>query len=236
MGSCGGLYRRANARRYTLSEAMGKTTAEPKGSGTRRDDNGGGDLGGNGGGNGKPTEPDDGMSVSRLGVWLGLASIGMVFGALTVMYLVRLSEKPNYVFVVPKALWFSTAFILISSWTAYRGLRAIRADDAPRLSRLLGLTMALGMAFLASQAYAWMNFYDAGMFDPKNPFSSLFLLMTGVHAFHVVFGLFWSAYVYHLARLRVFSQKKHLAVELFSSYWHFMDGTWVVFFVLLMFV
>jgi len=57
----------------------------------------------------------------------------------------------------------------------------------------LGLTLALGMAFLAGQAFAW-HAARSGPFLATSPNSSFFYVLTVLHALHVLGGLFGLVY------------------------------------------
>ena len=50
-------------------------------------------------------------------LWVGLASIVMMFAGLTSAYIVK-REQPNWTsFDIPRAFWYSTTVILVSSLT-----------------------------------------------------------------------------------------------------------------------
>ncbi|MCH8275638.1 MAG: heme-copper oxidase subunit III [Armatimonadetes bacterium] len=205
-------------------DRIGKSAGQGNGSGRN-----GGDFGGSRGANGS-------FQMAHLGMWLAVGALSMMFGALALLYLARLGEKPNFVFEAPEVLWLSTVLILASSATCHAGLRAVRRGNQGQFRNYAAVTLLLGLLFVASQAYAWVQLQQAGLADPTNPFSVLFWILTGVHAFHVLAGLGWIGYVLYGANRGVFTAKRHLAVDLSSIYWHFMDGVWVVFFALFVFL
>ncbi len=178
---------------------------------------------------------DEPFQTAKLGVWLAVGSITMLFGALVMLYMVRQDERANYVFHAPASMIFSTAVLLISSFTYQKGLLAIRRNQQKHFLNLMAATLALGLLFLVSQFVGWTQLALAGLFSPKNPFCVLFYVITAVHALHLLAGLIWLGIVYTYARRGVFTAKKHLAPELLAIYWHFMDGVWVVLFFMLWF-
>lgn len=174
------------------------------------------------------------FQTARLGIWLFIGSLGAMFTALGTVWLYRLHDRLNYYFEAPKSLWLSTALLLASSVTMALAVRAVRKGDSQSLRKFLTATLSLGMGFLISQLFAWEQLWQAGLFAQSNPFSGLFYVMTALHALHLIGGLIWLFYVRRAAA--VFTAKKHLAVDLCSVYWHFMDIVWLAFFAVVMFL
>ncbi len=86
------------------------------------------------------------------------------------------------------------------------------------------LTLALGSAFLADQAYTWTSV----AFKPStNAYGSLFFIMTGVHGIHIIAGLLVMAVL--LFRMTgVAGDPGELAViQSVSYYWYFVVVVWV---------
>jgi cytochrome c oxidase subunit 3/cytochrome o ubiquinol oxidase subunit 3 len=52
----------------------------------------------------------------------------------------------------------------------------------------------------------------------------------GLHAFHVIVGLIGIAIAMILALLGKVKQEHHERADVFSLYWHFVDGVWIVVF------
>lgn len=65
-------------------------------------------------------------------------------------------------------------------------------------------------------------------FPPSSGFGTLFFIMTGIHAFHVMSGLICLAILYLLGRKESFKAGGYWGVEGAVKYWHFMDVAWVV--------
>jgi cytochrome c oxidase subunit 3 len=192
--------------------------------------------------NGETTALVHGRHVQRkkkvpfLAMWLAVSALSMMFGALTILYLVRLQDKLNYPFEAPHSLWISTFFILASSLTLWLGTRAIRRGDRSRLFFLATLTLFFGVLFLFSQGVAWVELVRAEVFTAKNPFRDLFYIITAVHGAHVLFGVGWLGVVVYKSYHGSYTKDRHLGVELFDMYWHFMGIVWIVFFAILMFL
>jgi cytochrome c oxidase subunit 3 len=175
------------------------------------------------------------ISTAKLAITLLIVSLASMFAAVAFLWVFRLRDRLNFVFKSPDILWLSTFLILASSVTFVLAVRAIRRDDQKGLRRNMYLTAILGGLFVVSQLVAWGQLINAGVYAQNNPFSGLFYVMTGVHAFHVLIGLVWLGFIISLMNRSAFTSKKHLAISLSASYWHLMDAVWIVFFILLVF-
>ena len=182
-------------------------------------------------------EPESRANRYRIGMWVALASILMMFTALSSAYVVRSASANDWVpLAMPRVLLLSTALILISSVTMHAARRKLRAGFEGAYTRLLLVTALLGFGFLASQLFAWKQLARQGVFLTTNPHSSFFYLLTATHGLHLLGGLL--ALLFLLARTRW--QKKASAVatrqaaaDAVSIYWHFMDALWIYLFLLL---
>ncbi|MGI8922547.1 MAG: cytochrome c oxidase subunit 3 [Fimbriimonadales bacterium] len=190
---------------------------------------------GNGHGSGLSPDQDGSFSAARLGMWLAVGALSMVFAALAVAYVARLHDKPNFFFEAPSSLWASTVILVFSSFTLHLSVAAIRKGEQKRFRQFLAITVVLGWLFIVSQLFAWFQLMSSGFYAQTNPFSGFFYILTFVHAAHLIVGIVWISYLHRVAVANVFTAKRHLAVDLGALYWHFVDVAWIVLFVLLMF-
>ena len=134
---------------------------------------GGGNGSGRGGGGDGSRGPDPAaMAVQRytLGVWVSFGGIIMIFAALTSAMVVRAGLGEDWKsFGLPTVLWFSTALLLVSSFTIEKAKRALRARAEADLKKWLTATALLGSAFLASQWAGWMDLGRAGPLFGRQP-------------------------------------------------------------------
>lgn len=199
---------------------------------------------------------------ARLGLICAIATVSMVFISLTSAYVVRQGlptfdgTTNSYVrdwgtVQLPWALLFlNTAVLLISSVTMEFARRDItrRAALAPvrsipgvslgneRHFPWLGVTVLLGLGFLAGQWLAWGELHARGFFVNTNPNSSFVYLLTAAHAVHLAGGvvaLMWAATTSLLHRP---IEGRRIVVDVAAWYWHFMAVLWVYVFALLAFV
>src|SRR5258708_38164055 len=94
----------------------------------------------------------------RIGVWVAIGSILMLFVALTSAYIVRSASSNDWQpIAMPKVLWLSTALILFSSITMEISRRSLKQHRDFGYGRSLFFTLSLELTFLASQMFAWLQ-------------------------------------------------------------------------------
>lgn len=176
----------------------------------------------------------------RIGMWLALSAILMMFAALSSAYVFRSTRMQQgwQAFSVPAMLWVSTALILSSSATFEVARRALRRGAREVYRRWLALSLALGFGFLVAQLLAWRGLVGQGIYLATNPHSSFFYLLTGLHALHLVGGIIGLTYLMLRTRRDASNAKdaageQRARVDAIGLYWHFMDGLWVYLFALL---
>ena len=126
----------------------------------------------------------------------------------------------------------NTVLLLVSSATFHRAGQAIRQNDHGRCRRWLLITAGLGLAFLVSQMVEYFTL-PFGLTD--NLYASTFFAATGFHGLHVTLGALMILIVWWQARQpqgRV-TPADHFPLEAAELYWHFVDGIWVILFVIL---
>jgi cytochrome c oxidase subunit 3 len=176
----------------------------------------------------------------RIGVWVAIGSILMLFVALTSAYIVRSASSNDWQpIAMPKVLWLSTALILISSITMEISRRSLKQQRDAGYGRWLMITVALGLAFLASQLLAWRQLVRQGVYMATNPYNSFFYLFTAAHGLHLFGGILALGYLLVRTtrkRSTVDGELRRVgAADAATIYWHFMDGLWIALFLLLFF-
>ncbi|MDQ3685907.1 MAG: cytochrome c oxidase subunit 3 [Acidobacteriota bacterium] len=198
--------------------------------------------GGGGGNNGKSGGDNWTPDRYRIGMWVAIASILMLFTALTSAYIVR-AGLPGATdwrpISMPPLVWLSTALIVVSSLTISAARKASWRGEQGKHRRWLMATLFLGFAFLGAQLLAWRQLVAQGIYLASNPHSSFFFVLTGLHGVHILGGLVALAYVlFRFNRagnlLPVAAEpKRRVATDVLAIYWHFMDGLWIYLFLLL---
>jgi len=183
-------------------------------------------------GDGDGSEPSsyDPANAIRWGVRLFLVAVTMMFGALAMVYLLRLPARADFPFELPRISWLSTAVILISSFSMQSALNAARRGRLAGLRNGLVLTFALGWLFLALQLMSWFALKQS---ITASIFSGLFYLFTGLHGLHLLGGLVFLAYLLYGAMRNIYRPDNLLPLEMGALYWHFLDALWVALFTLM---
>lgn len=213
-------------------------------SGGSNSSNGGGYNPGGGGSDG-PDKDNDLQSdrfipdKSRILTVFLLLVVLMTFGGLIAAYIVIATNgvaewKP---FDLPVQVWFSTALIVISSFTYHFGKIAVERNEQPVAKKWFSITTILGAAFVSSQILVWVTLNSRGFYVQSNPYAGFFYILTAVHAVHVLGGITALGSVllrswYPTENPANIARRAALA-QVVGWYWHFMGGLWIVLFVLL---
>jgi cytochrome c oxidase subunit III len=191
-------------------------------------------------------EPQQQRDAASLGMWVFLATEIMFFGGLFCAYLIyRRWYFPDFAAAstsIDATLGATnTAVLICSSLTVVLAVWAAQTARRTLLITSLVLTMVLGLAFLGIKADEYKDKFEEhhvpgasfsfnkvpipghpGQFaNPQHAqiFFSLYFVMTGLHALHMIIGLgifLW-----------------HTPVEIGGLYWHFVDIVWIYLFPLL---
>ncbi|HEV3354911.1 MAG TPA: heme-copper oxidase subunit III [Acidimicrobiales bacterium] len=117
-------------------------------------------------------------------------------------------------------LWGSSIPMLV----AERGIK--RGNERTLRFGLMGAWI-LGAAFVA---YSLYDFHELHFGWRNNAYGSIFYTTVGLHTFHVFLGLVMSVVVQIKAWLGKFSKERHVTVQVYAMYWHFVDAVWLVVF------
>ena len=173
----------------------------------------------------------------KFALWLGMASIIMMFIAFTSAYIVKQGAGNWLEFQMPKIFFISTGVIVLSSIfleTSYRSF--VNGKEKIYKYGLLG-TFVLGIVFVSLQIEGWNELFSIGIDLKGNPSGSFLYLITGVHAAHVIGGiaaLFVAIFHAFTLKYKVSDQRKH-RFGLVLQYWHFIGLLWVYLLVFLTF-
>lgn len=191
------------------------------------------------------TETYNNQKAHRFTMWLGLISICMAFGGLTSAYIVRKGAGNWVDFSMPVSFYTSTIIILISSATMHVAHISNKKGHVNMTIFSLLVTILLGIMFAFYQIQGWQALTNSGIYLDGNPSGSFFYVITGMHAVHLVGGIFFLLLAF-LKSIFKFKFKKEQNVintpkglglkvrtDLLSIYWHFMDILWIYLFIFL---
>jgi heme/copper-type cytochrome/quinol oxidase subunit 3 len=131
------------------------------------------------------------------------------------------NPKLGLVLVMSAVLWSSSVPVHLAH-------TAIKHGHARMMRVCLALGFLLGAVFLALQCAVEYPEILRHEFTPRtNAYGSMFFTITGLHGGHVVVGLLMNAWVQLRARQGAFDRHRHVTVQNFVLYWHFVDVVWV---------
>jgi cytochrome c oxidase subunit 3 len=197
--------------------------------------------------------------AASLGMWVFLATEIMFFGGMFCAYLVYRywyfgdfgagSQSLNVVLGGT-----NTAVLICSSLTVALAVRAAQLGQQKVILICLILTMLLGLVFLGIKGVEYHDkfvehhvpgpgFHFPGHV-PGHPdipinqhhaqiFFSLYFIMTGLHALHMIIGVGLFAFITYNAMRRRYGPDYYTPVEVAGLYWHFVDIIWIYLFPLL---
>lgn len=169
--------------------------------------------------------------AKKMMLWFGIVSLLMGFAGWTSAFIVS-SSREDWLqdYDLPSAFFLSTILILISSVTYHFALRSEKLGGGKRSTRLLAVTLALGLVFIGLQFYGFSQLVGQGYYF-TGPTSSITMsyifLIAMVHILHVVAGLI-SLLVVLVNQMRgKYRDGKLLGMELGITFWHFLGVLWL---------
>jgi len=185
-----------------------------------------------------------------LGMWSFLVQEVMFFGGMFTAYAVysrlyhgAFVHGSHHLDVTLGTL--NTAVLIVSSLTMAFAVRSAQLDRPRQTALFIAATMALALVFLGVKSVEYGHKWHDGLVpglrwvaDPTLPsgsivFFSLYFVMTGMHALHMVIGLGIMLAVAAKALRGRYSSENYIGVEVLGLYWHFVDMVWIFLFPLL---
>ena len=190
--------------------------------------------------------------AATLGMWVFLVTEVLFFSGLFCTYSVYRSWYPNGFEAASSELlvWagtLNTAVLITSSLTMALAVHAAQLGNRRLLLTFLTITMLLGVVFLGVKAYEYWSEYTVGhvpgfglpfRFDPEyygpaQIFYSLYFVMTGLHAIHMIVGLGIMSVMWYWSYAGIVNAEYASPIEISGLYWHFVDIVWIFLFPLL---
>ncbi|HEX9779903.1 MAG TPA: cytochrome c oxidase subunit 3 [bacterium] len=178
-----------------------------------------------------------GVPNGKLGMWVFLASEVMFFTGLIGAYVVLRLSNPawpgpdGHLSVMLGTI--NTLILICSSATIVLALAAAQRDALPAVRGWLGLTMALGAAFLGVKGMEYAAKLTHDIVPSTNIFWSAYYTLTGFHALHVLGGILFNLWVWSASWRAPSWRRQGHRLELAGLYWHFVDIVWIFLFPLL---
>ena len=188
--------------------------------------------------------------AAALGMWVFLATEMLFFGGLFITYTIYRSWYPD-AFVAAShelVIWagtVNTAVLITSSLTMALAVHAAQTGERRGLNLFLVATILLGGVFLGIKAFEyrteWVAHHVPGLtFQFEEPYArhaqlffSLYFVMTGLHAVHMIIGLGVMAVMLWWSIRGTITPEYYSPIEVTGLYWHFVDIVWIFLFPLL---
>jgi cytochrome c oxidase subunit 3 len=136
----------------------------------------------------------------------------------------------------PQKAWgipaLNTLILLSSGATVTWAHWGLKANKRAQLILGLFATIALGVTFIAFQAYEYIHAYEhMNLTLHSGIYGSTFYMLTGFHGMHVTLGVIMLTVILLRCILGHFTPHHHFAFEAVSWYWHFVDVVWLFLFI-----
>ena len=204
--------------------------------------------------------PQQQRDAASLGMWIFLGTEVMFFGGLFCAYLIYRRWYFGDFGAASKSIDASlgatnTAVLICSSLTVVLAIWAAQTARRGLMIAMLIITMLFGLTFLGIKGKEYKDKFEEhhvpgatfsfdhvpipGHSDQyANPrhaeiFFSLYFIMTGLHALHMIIGLGLFTWLLVMAWKGHFTPEYHTPLEIGGLYWHFVDIVWIYLFPLL---
>jgi cytochrome c oxidase subunit 3 len=188
--------------------------------------------------------------ATTLGMWVFLVTEVLFFGGLFLVYTVYRSLYPDAFIAASHELdvtlgTINTAVLITSSLTMALAVHAAQVGRRKTLMLFLVATMILGGVFLGIKSVEYYHKFvehlvpgPAFQFEKEHLrhaqlFFSLYFLMTGLHALHMIIGFGIMAFMLWWAWNGTITKDYYSPIEISGLYWHFVDIVWIFLFPLL---
>ena len=198
---------------------------------------------------------DQQFDAAKMGMWLFLITEILLFSGMFVAYTVYRVWHPEVFQHVSTALdWrlggLNTLVLLASSLTVALSIHCIQKGNQSGLFWNLLITVLLAGVFMVVKYFEYTAKFEHGIFAGESfaphgdhyaqydipyarQFFSIYFIMTGIHGFHVLVGMFLMTWLLIRAKLGHFSSAWYTPVELTGLYWHIVDIIWIFLFPLM---
>lgn len=195
-------------------------------------------------------DSDQQFDTAKLGMWVFLVNEILFFGGLFCAYIVYRAWYPELFSEAALELdtfWgaVNTIVLIGSSLTVAMAIRSAQKNQIKGLKINLLITIALACVFMVIKGFEYSHKFHLGIFPGEfytyeglehaqaAIFFSIYYMLTGVHALHVLIGIGLMSWIYLRARRGEFSSEYYTPVEITGLYWHLVDLIWIFLFPLL---
>ena len=186
--------------------------------------------------------PDTGLTNSKLGIWIFLASEVMLFGGLFSAYVFLRMAAPVGDFEywgdklsVPMAT-INTLVLISSSVTVIMAWASLKLKDCGKYKLYMGLTLLFSFIFLVIKYFEYTGKFHHGIYPSSSTFMGIYFTLTGLHGLHILGGIIVMGYMWLPVGSKMWETNPEMftnRVEVAGLYWHFVDLVWIFLFPIL---
>mgnify|MGYP001357397738 FL=1 len=186
--------------------------------------------------------PDTGLTNSKLGIWIFLASEVMLFGGLFSAYVFLRMAAPAGDFEywgnklsIPMAT-INTLVLISSSVTVIMAWASLKLKDFEKYKLYMGLTLLCSFIFLVIKYFEYTGKFHHGIFPSSSTFMGIYFTITGLHGLHIIGGIIVMGYMWLPVGSKLWETNPEMftnRVEIAGLYWHFVDLVWIFLFPIL---
>ena len=186
--------------------------------------------------------PDTGLTNSKLGIWVFLASEIMLFGGLFSAYVFLRIAAPEGDFdywgsklSVPMAT-FNTLVLILSSVTMVMAWASLKLKQFDKYKMYLGVTILCALAFLFVKYFEYTGKFHHDIYPSSSTFMGIYFTLTGLHVLHIIGGVAVLLFYWSPIADRMYKEDPELLanrIEITGLYWHFVDLVWIFLFPIL---
>jgi len=166
-----------------------------------------------------------------LGFFLIVATI--LFSLFGVSYFIRMELSDWRPVSEPAQLWLNTGLLALSSLLLQLACNKVKRGEARNVFSLYLAGGLVAFLIIVAQLPVLNGLQGAGLYLATHPAASFYYLLTGLHAIHVLGGL----WVWSRTSIRLLSGagpgEVRLSIELCTLYWHFLLLVWLLMFAIL---
>jgi cytochrome c oxidase subunit 3 len=178
------------------------------------------------------------LNPQLFAMWVGMASMVMLFGAFTSAYIVKQGAGNWLQFPMPTMFYISTIVIIISSIILHFGYHSFKKREFNKYKIYITITTLLGLSFVALQYVGWIDMNSKGVDLKSNVGGSFFYLITGAHVAHVLGGItaLMVSCLYAYSLPNHYSEVRRNKIEMMTHFWHFLGALWIYLFIFLIII
>jgi len=190
----------------------------------------------------------EGLHPLKMINYLFISVSCLLFAFITFMFVRHLAFEleGNFSFYLPRFFTVSSILLLSTIHFTSRVTRAFENDEITYLRKLLLYTLITGLIFFISQSIAWIELLDKAIGGEKNDIIDYVFTFSAIHLAFVLAGLVMTGIFFYKFMLIENDPVKTLIattnpvekvrLEVYTTFWHFNVLSWMLIFLLFLFI